>query len=195
MMMAVLLLAALAPGTSHAAASNAFVRIACVPESGLLDVESRTLHDSVSADPMADKSGITAALSRAGFHRPRGLRSACNLDGVLYEITAARGDSIDLACGADPDVYLTVTRNGANLFSHVVFGASCPQRPSLMRFSVIDGTRPWRARETRACYATGKDGEPEHCDWISGPQPEFEKRFPVDQSVVERIGSRRVARQ
>lgn len=190
MMMLVLLLGTLVAGTSHADTSADFVRIACVAENGLLDVEYRSLHDSVSGNPKAEKSGVATALSNAGFHRPRGLKFTCDLDGARYIITASQAGTTNFMCGGSPDILLTVTRNGAGLFSDVVFGASCQQLPSLMRFTIGDGAKSWRGRETNACYATGKDAAPEHCEWTSGPQAGFDKRFPVDQNVIERIVTR-----
>lgn len=190
MMMLMLILGTLVPGASHADTSADFVRIACVAENGLLDVAYRSLHDSVSGNREADKSGVSTALSIAGFHRPRGLRFTCDLDGAEYIITASQAETTNFMCGGSPDIVLTVTRNGAGLFSDVVFGASCQQLPSLMRFTIGDGAKSWRGRETEACYATGKDAEPEHCEWTFGPQAAFDERFPVDQNVIDRIVKR-----
>lgn len=187
----VLILGTLVPGTSHADTSADFVRIACVAENGLLDVAYRSLHDSVSGRPGLEKSGVATALSSAGFHRPRGLRFTCDLDGAQYIITASQEETTNAMCGGSPEIYLTVTRNGTGLFSDVVFGTSCRQLPSLMRFTVGEGAKSWRGRETNACYASGKDAEPEHCEWTFGPQAAFDERFPVDQNVVRRIVKRK----
>jgi hypothetical protein len=190
----VLLLGALVAGSSRADTSPDFVRVACVPENGLLDVESRTLHDSVAGRPAAETSGVATALAGAGFHRPRGLRLTCDLDGALYVITAEQGETSNYMCGGSPDVHLTVTRDGAALFSDVVFGASCSMRPSVMRFTIGDGAKSWRGRETMVCYAIGTGEDPEHCEWTFGTPADFNKRFPVDQNAVDRIGSRKSPR-
>lgn len=190
----VLLLGTLVAGISRADTSADFVRIACVPENGLLDVEARTLHDSVAGNPAAEKSRVATALSKAGFHRPRGLRFTCDLDGAVYVITAEQGETSNTMCGGSPDVYLTVTRDGTALFSDVVFGASCSMRPSVMRFTIGDGAKSWRGRETMVCYATGTGEDPEHCEWTFGTPADFNKRFPVDQNSVGRMGSRKSPR-
>jgi hypothetical protein len=59
-----------------------FVRIACVPETGLLDVESRFLHDSVADDPdPAGQKERDAYLAQSGFTT----RAAYNLLVYLAE--------------------------------------------------------------------------------------------------------------
>lgn len=189
----VLLLGMLLLRTAHADTSPDFVRIACVPENGLLDVEARQLHDSVAGQPRAP-SGPGTALSRAGFHRPDGLRFTCDLDGARYTISSEQGESSNAMCGGSPPMSLTVTRNGTVIFSDVMFGYSCLQRPSLMRFTIGDGAKSWRGRETLACYATGQDGDVDQCEWTSGSDAEFNKRFPVDQAAIGRIVNRNTRR-
>ena len=178
----------LVPGVSHADTSHDFVRITCVPENGLLDVEYRSLHDSVAGKPGAEKSGVATALSNAGFHHPRGLRFTCDLDGVNYVIAAEQAETSNFMCGGSPDIVLNVTRNGIGLFTDVIFGASCKELPSLMRFTIGDGANSWRGRETRACYASGNDRDTEICEWTFGPQQAWlAPRFPVDQKAIARI--------
>lgn len=187
----VLMVATLLPGVSHADTSHDFVRITCVPENGLLDVEYRLLHDSVAGKPGAEKSGVATALSKAGFHRPRGLRFTCDLDGANYVIAAEQAETSNFMCGGSPDIVLNVTRNGIGLFTDVIFGASCNQLPSLMRFTIGDGANSWRGRETHACYASGNDRDTEHCEWTSGPQQAWlVPHFPVDQDAIGRIVKR-----
>ena len=181
----------MAPGLVHADTSPDFVRITCVPENGLLDVEYRRLHDSVAGKPGADKSALSAGLSNAGFHHPRGLRVTCDLDGVKYVIAADQAETSNFMCGGSPDIVLNVTRNGIALFTDVVFGYSCKELPSLMRFTIGDGEKSWRGRETYACYATGQDRDPEFCEWTFGPQQAWlAPRFPVDQAAIKRIVKR-----
>jgi hypothetical protein len=184
-----LLLAALFAQLAQADTVRDFVRIACVPEIGLLDVEFRSLHDSVSGDPTG-KDDRTAILSKAGFHDPRGLKFSCDLGGVTYLITADQDETSERLCGGDPEVVLSVTRAGAKLFSNVVFGESCHQLPSVNRFAIGDGPKSWRGRETQVCYTTGKDPDPGYCDWTFGAQAQFDKRFPIDQDRIGRIVSK-----
>jgi hypothetical protein len=189
-----LLLGALFFTSAHADTSDDFVRIACVPENGLLDVEYRSLHDSVARSRDVQKGGpITEALEKAGFHRPRDLAFTCQLGHVQYLVKAEQGETTNFLCGGVPEIRLTVSRGGAPLFSDVVFGYSCLGRPSVMRFSIGDGPKSWRGRETEACYATGKESDPHVCEWTFGSQ--FDKKFPVDQNAIDRIVTRTPTRK
>lgn len=89
-------------------------------------------------------------------------------------------------CGGDPGVWLTVTRNGKKLFSDVIFGGFCGA-PSVMRLTIGDGLRSWRGRETEVCYSSGKDSDPDQCEWTFGGPAEFAKGFPVDQARIQQI--------
>jgi hypothetical protein len=175
-------------GVSRADTSKHVVRIACVPEAGLLDVDSRLLHDSVSSDPSpAGRAARDTRLAESGFHDPHGLNLTCVLGAASYVVTAEQDPTSDRICGGDPEVYLTVTRDGAPFFSNVVFGESCNRMPAVMRFTVGDGPKSWRGRETSVCYLTGKEDGPEHCDWTFGAAAEFSRRFPIDEERVRNI--------
>lgn len=185
---AILLAGSLACGVAHADTIRDFVRIACVPAAGLLDVQYRSLHDSVAGD-RAIGGGRAALLAREGFHAPRGLDLTCGLGPVAYRITADQAPASNARCGGSPEVYLTVRRNGAALLSGVVFGPSCRQSPSVTRITIGDGPQSWRGRETQLCRTSGKDGDPEECDWTSGSPDAFGRRYPVDQERLTRIAT------
>lgn len=177
---------------SHADTSNDFVRIACVPEAGLFDVEVRSLHDSIASGPEGqDKRN--AVLARAGFHDPHGLTFTCRLGAITYLISAQQDETSNLMCGGSPEVYLTVTRDGAPLLSNVVAGSSCHELPSITRLTVADGPGSWRGRETRLCYSSGKDDAPGQCEWTGEPS-KFERRFPIDADRLRRIVTRQERR-
>jgi hypothetical protein len=183
-----LLLSTLLCRETYADTSKHFVRIACVPEAGLLDVESRLLHDSVAGYPESEgQKDRDAHLAQTGFHDPRGLQFSCVLGGISYVITAEQDQVSNKICGGDPEVYLNVTRNGEKLLSNVIFGESCNQLPSVMRVTVGDGPKSWRGRETSVCYSSGKEGEPDRCDWTFGIPAEFNKRFPIDEARIREI--------
>lgn len=174
---------------SRADTSPDFVRIACVPEAGLLDVEYRSLHDSVSGDPKGAHQR-SALLAQAGFHDPHHLKFSCVLGGVTYAIIADQDPTSERMCGGAPEVFLTVTRDGEKFVSNVIFGESCHQLPSVMRITVGDGPQSWRGRETQVCYATGKKFAPVFCEWTFGTKAEFDKRFPLDETRVHRVAAR-----
>jgi hypothetical protein len=167
------------------------VRIACVPEAGLLDIEYRGLHDSVAGSGApGTQAERNAVLARAGFYLPRGLAFTCKLGDATYTITAQQDEISQRMCGESPEIGLTLTRGSEKLLSDVYFGESCHQHPSVMRITVGDGPRSWRGRETQVCYATGKDADAQSCDWTFGAQASFDKRFPLDQERVQKIVSR-----
>lgn len=183
-----LLLSMLFCRAAQADTSPDFVRIACVPDAGLLDVEYRTLHDSVSHDPKEERAR-GALLAKAGFHDPHQLKFSCVLGGVTYNIAADQDAPSQRMCGGSPEVHVTVSRNGEPLLSDVIFGESCNQLPSVMRLTVGDGPKSWRGRETQVCYATGKESDPVFCDWTFGMQSQFDMRFPLDGKRVEKIAT------
>ncbi|MFC5458559.1 hypothetical protein [Massilia niabensis] len=149
---------------SHADTSKDFVRIACVPAAGMLDVENRYLHDSVAGARSHQDKKRNKALLQAGFHDPRGLKFTCVLGKVTYVISAEQDATSNRMCGGSPEVFLSVTRNGAAFLSDVVFGSSCNQLPFITRFTVGDGSRSWRGRETEVCYSSGKETDPGRCE-------------------------------
>lgn len=178
---------------AQADTSPGFVRIACVPETGLLDIEYRTLHDSVSRDPNGEQAR-GELLARAGFHDPHQLKFSCVLGAATYNIAADQDPTSERMCGGSPEVYVTVTRDGQPLLSNVIFGESCNQLPSVMRLTVGDGPKSWRSRETQVCYATGKESDPFFCDWTFGKPSQFDMRFPLDEKRVEKIATRQERR-
>lgn len=179
---------------AQADTSPVFVRIACVPEAGLLDVEGRHLHDSV-AGKLHDRDRRNKILSKAGFHDPHGLTFSCRLGATTYLVSAEQAPTSNQMCGGSPEVYLRVTRDGAPFLSDVVFGSSCKELPSITRITVGDGPRSWRGRETQVCYATGKTDQPALCDWTFGASAVFDTRFPIDQDRVRKIATRQERRE
>lgn len=184
--MSAVLVGSLFVHVAHADTMKSLVRISCVPETGLLDIEFRNLHDSVAID--TNGHARKEILVKAGFHDPHDLNFSCDLGGNIYQITAEQDPTSNKICGADPEVSLTVTRAGEKFVSHVVFGTSCNQIPSIARITIGDGPNSWRGRETQVCYSRGRSGESnEPCDWTFGKPAQFEKRFPIDQDRIRRI--------
>lgn len=182
----------LALGTAHADTSKDFVRVACVPEAGLFDVEVRTLHDSVAGfQTQHDRNAVLAA---AGFHDPHRLKFSCDLGGIRYAVAAQQDETSERMCGGQPEIYVTVTRNDEKLLSNVVFGESCNGLPSVTKFTVGDGPKSLRGRETQVCYANGKENDLPVCDWTFGDAAGFGKRFPVDEDRIRNIVTRQERR-
>jgi hypothetical protein len=188
LVLALFLAASLSLNAARADTVKSLVRIACVPAIGLLDIESRALHDSVAGgEGNAERK---ADLERAGFYDPHGLNISCKLGDVTYQITAEQDPPANKICGADPDVVLSTTRGGKPFVSQVTFGTSCNEQSVVTRITIGDGPHSWRGRETQVCYSTNKSGDAEHCDWTFGQAVQFEKRFPIDQARIEKIVSK-----
>lgn len=174
-----------------------FIRYACVPENGMLDVEYRGLHDAVAGALWDKPTETPKALQRQGFYRARGFQATCTVGKATYVIRATQDlPNEHVMCGETPEVYLDVTRNGKPLFHDVVFGDdSCSNVPSLKRFTVGEITFPWRREgppEVQACYSNGRPDtyeaglEPRQiCQWTFGEE-DLRKRFPVDEDAIRK---------
>lgn len=166
--------------------SKRFVRISCVPQAGLLDLEHRYLAENVwSAGSPQEQKKRSAALAQSGFHDPHALKISCVLGGVTYLITTEQGEPSNAMCGGDPGVDLTVTRNGEEILSRVFFGTACGQA-SVTRLTIGMSARSKREQETELCYSSGLDGVPDYCEWTSRTD-DFRKNFPVDEDRLIRI--------
>lgn len=169
---------------ARADTSYDFVRLTCVPETGLLAIEYRSLHDAVVG---ANAQRVPSpALARHGLHRPQNLDQACQLRGARYRITAKQAPTSNFMCGGSPEIYLSVARNGVALVDSVAFGYSCNQYPSVQSITLGDGLKGRHEREARICYSTGRDNEPERCEY----EPDFKKTFPLNQDAVRRATGR-----
>jgi hypothetical protein len=186
-----LLLSTLISGVSRADTSEQVVRIACVPEAGLLHIEPAYLHDSVKAGVGGQQGARDAALAQAGFHDAHALAVTCVLGNVTYFMSAEQDVVSARACGGDPEIYLTVKRNAQVLLNNVPFGETCNQIPSVTRLVAGDGPHSWRGREMQVCYAAGPRAmfgpASDYCDWTFGKPAEFDRKFPVDQARLPKI--------
>lgn len=181
------LMTALVSPVAFADVSNPFVRVACVPEAGLLDVEWRMLHDSVSsASGARGRIRRGASLGKAGFHDPHSFKMSCRLGPISYQISTTQAEQTNFLCGGSPDIYLTVTRNGKKFLSDVILGGLCG-RVAAMRITIGDGPKSWSGRETEFCYWSANDEVRQRCEWTFGGPEVFDQRFPVDDERLRKI--------
>jgi hypothetical protein len=189
------LLMLLVSGGAQADTMTDFVRVTCAPETGLLDVEYRALHDSVARDMRSKVAPAENALVKHGFYSPRGLDLTCKLGEVVYHVSGEQDPERDRGtCGADPEVFVTVTRNGAPILNHVVFGDSCWGAPSVRSITFGDGPPAWRGAEAHICYSPGaREGhlyeisDVTLCEWVfDRPGNAFTKHFPLDGAAIKR---------
>jgi hypothetical protein len=131
------------------------------------------------------------ALRQYGFWPARGLVSTCKLGQVVYRITAEQDAQTNKMCGGSPEVYLTVTRDGAPVLRHVVFGYSCNDLPSVQRITFGDGPAIMRDPEATVCFLK-KDSlvDKTFCDFFQKKTGDFKKNFPIDQADVEHRAER-----
>ena len=178
--------AALCCQLARADTSYDFVRIACVPETGMLDVEYRMLHDTVAGKDTPGRTQKIEALARNGFHDPRALQFKCMLNGVNYLVSATQDRPSNGMCGGSPDIVLNVARNGVRLFKDVIFGNSCRREPSVRRLMLAEPVMARGEREANICYSNGDENAAEQCQWIFDSADAFRKAFPIDQDAVGR---------
>jgi hypothetical protein len=180
------LLLALASGAARADVTYDFVRVACVPEVGMLDVEYRGVHDTVAGDMHDGDMRRANALRQYGFYPARGLDMSCKLGQVVYRIKAEQGPEVEnVMCGASPEVRLTVTRNGAPVLREVLLGINCESQPAVQRITFADGPGIMRDTEATVCYLSNDVGvDKTYCDWFWEKNGDFKKKFPIDQDKV-----------
>jgi ribosomal protein L31 len=181
------------PGAS-ADTSYDFVRIACVPANGMLDVEYRRLHDSVAGYLWKDPRESPKSLREHGFYRARGLDTSCTIGNATYVIRSTQNEETNAMNGGCPEVYLDVSRNGKPFFREVVLGDSCNGHPSLRRFTVGEMTKRG-GPEAEVCYTSADDQmlplyqDRQACEWTFG-NDDFAKRFPIDEDAIGRFFAR-----
>jgi hypothetical protein len=179
---------------AYADQSYDFVRISCLPENGLLDVEYRLLHDSVAGYLWKDPRESPKPLQKHDFYRARGLDTSCTVGSATYVLKASQDEETEAHNGGCPEVFLDVTRNGKPFFRHVVLGGSCNGHPSVMRFTIGELTRSGEP-EAEVCYTSAADQmlslyrERQSCEWIFGNQ-DFGKKFPIDEAAIRRFTDR-----
>jgi hypothetical protein len=182
------LLMLLVSAAARADVTYDFIRLACVPEVGMLDVEYRGVHDTVAGDMHDGDMRHADALRQHGFYPARGLDVSCQLGQVAYHITARQGEASERGmCNADPTVYLTVTRNGLPVLRDVVFGTNCNNFPAVQRITFGDGPAIMRGPEASVCFVnTDILVDKTSCQWFFKKSGEFKKNFPIDQADVAR---------
>jgi hypothetical protein len=176
---------------AYADIATGFVRIACVPEHGLLDIEYRSLHDTVVSASSQTSKKSAASLEKHGFFDPHHLYQKCILNGAEYKITSQQDLPTNRMCGGSPDIHLSVQRNGVALVDDVIFGSSCYGDPSVRLVSLAETNTGKSGREAEICYMRGeknaKTGTAENCEWLFDSSGDFLNRFPINKGAIERF--------
>lgn len=164
-----------------------FVRISCVPDAQFLDVEYRGIHNPAIAALTEHGTVRPDVLARHGFFSPSKLSYECSLPDSKYTIIATQtGWSERGMCGAAPEIFLSLQRNGEPLLERVVFGSSCFGNPLVTRITIEDGKQGWYSREAEVCLARGTDETADKCVWFFEDYGDF-KKFPIRQGDIQRL--------
>lgn len=119
-----------------------FVRISCVPDAQFLDVEYRGIHNPAITALTEHGTVRPDVLARHGFFSPSKLSYECSLPDSKYTIIATQtGWSERGMCGAAPEIFLSLQRNGEPLLERVVFGSSCFGNPLVTREAYLGFAR------------------------------------------------------
>lgn len=127
----------------------------------------------------------TDVLARHGFFDPGKLAYECSLPDSKYKVVATQDGWGGGLCGAGPEIFLTLYRNGEPLLERVVFGQSCFGNPSVTRITISDGKEGWYAREAEVCFAGGSSGAPDKCVWFFSDLGDGFKKFPIRQDDIQ----------
>ncbi|MGN7105077.1 hypothetical protein ACTHR6_25920 [Ralstonia holmesii] len=164
-----------------------FVRISCIPDAQFLDVEYRGIHNPAISALTEHGTVRPDVLARHGFFSPSKLSYECSLPDSKYTIIATQtGWSERGMCGAAPEIFLSLQRNGEPLLERVVFGSSCFGNPSVTRITIEDGKQGWYSREAEVCLARGTDETAGKCVWFFEDYGDF-KKFPIRQGDIQRL--------
>jgi hypothetical protein len=155
--------AAIAPMTAHADYDVPFVRVACIPEARLLDIEFRPMHNgNVAGTPKQ-------VWPKHGFYDPTRLDLKCTLPQSSYRIVTSQEHPEYGHCVAYPEVRFSLLRNGATLVRDIVLGESCPAgAPSITRLTIQEAVPGYTDTEAEVCVRYGADGAQSRCDWVFG---------------------------
>jgi hypothetical protein len=105
-----------------------------------------------------------------------------------YEITGQRGEFRQSGvCSAQPNVSISVSRNGKPIVVDVVFGENCYLGPSL---SSLEFVERGGALSALTLCVLGKSDAPPACKTLDAGGKDPDRFGPIDQSTVDGIARR-----
>jgi hypothetical protein len=147
-----------------------FVRLACIPESGYLQLEYKVVSGrDVLTDAQLDDTKTAERLrawERHGFLDPHHLKRTCRLAEATYVIeTAQAPPAASGTCGGAPRIALDVTHNGERLFTDVPLGPNCIRGPGVANVEVSEPPAGWGGRTMTVCVFN--DAEQTRCKYLA----------------------------
>ena len=190
-------IAALTAATLLSTAASAdwsydFVRMVCVPESGYVQIEYRSVSGpAVLTDAQHDDEKRQERLriwERHGFLDPHKLNRSCSLRTAGYAIETAQELPLPSGtCGGAPQITLNVKRNGVALFKDVPLGYNCIRGPSVASIEISEPPAGWGTRTMTLC--TFDDAEQTKCKYFSAD--DIVKATPITEALVREYANER----
>lgn len=165
--------------------SEDFIRISCMPEIGVLDVDYRAIHTS-SANRLPEGGSLAdQGIAKYGFYSPTNLTQTCALKKTTYRVVATQAEPrAQGKCGGAPEINLSIFAGNKPLIKKVVFGDGCKDTSSLIRVTIRPGTGKGKTQEAEICLKNGTTGL-SRCEWFFESIPESWAAFPIGQDFVD----------
>jgi hypothetical protein len=112
----------------------------------------------------------------------------CKLNNSKYKVTGERGPFSQSRCGAQPPIFIELSRNGTPIVTDAVFGDNCFLGPAISEVEITE--RKGKIHSIKLCIFRELEspmiGNPEFkpvCKYFSG-SAEIKKALPITQSKV-----------
>ena len=171
---------------AHADSTVDYVRIACMTDIHLLDIEYRTIHYS-SSTPLYGEATASGkdAWSNNGFFAPNNLERQCVFPWSKFRIvTTQKEASASGRCGASPEIKLSLYLDDKALVKNAIFGDSCSENHSITRISVRDGMNNGKPHEVEICFKNGQNNI-SRCELFFQDIEQSWAIFPFDQKIID----------
>jgi len=164
-----------------------FLRIACIPETGFLDISHQFIHNTAIDLPIKN---VYQSFEKSGFYSPHKLDIKCKFSGSEYRIVTTQPEIYSGMCGATPEITLSLYRNNKLMIEKIVFGYSCFNNPSIDHIYIQDSNLEYPPSEMQVCFNNNNSDEnlkKETCEWYFDKYKEdYEKIFPLNSSGLKK---------
>ncbi|QEY14719.1 hypothetical protein D0C16_01250 [Cellvibrio sp. KY-GH-1] len=179
----IFLLAMVISNNTYADYDYQFLRIACIPEAGFLDISHQFVHNTAIDVPVKN---VYQIFEESGFYSPHKLDIKCKFAGGEYRIVATQEEPYSGMCGATPDILLSLYRNEKLMIENVIFGYSCFNNPSVNKIYIHASKNEYPPKEMEVCLSNNSSTEKvkkEECKWFFSNYIEsYEKMFPLNSN-------------
>lgn len=182
---AILLIAVVFSKNSYADFDYQFLRVACIPETGFLDISHQFIHNTAID---ASVKNVYQIFEKNGFYIPHKLDIKCKLSEGEYRIVTSQAEIYGGMCGATPEISLSLYRNDKLMIKNLVFGYSCFNNPSVNQIYIQDSKKEYPT-EIEVCLSNNNSDDKlrkEKCEWFFDTyKDQYEKMFPLDSKRLE----------